>query len=195
MAMSSDEAFSRKLATAAAMLLFRSHRKPGVKGWELKQKLGKNYVKIIDALNSYLRRIGLEVKTVLEEGEDLDRARFYIVLSHQLTLSDLVAAGWSIDEVAALAIALSILASRGGKAPLRDVLEVLEAKLPRWKAETYIERAIRRGYLEKTEDDVLVMGWRTRVEVDQQELLKTVLELRLEEPAQGEEKEREQGEE
>jgi hypothetical protein len=193
--MSSDEAFSRKLATAAAMLLFRSHRKPGVKGWELKQKLGKNYVKIIDALNSYLRRIGLEVKTVLEEGEDLDRARFYIVLSHQLTLSDLVAAGWSIDEVAALAIALSILASRGGKAPLRDVLEVLEAKLPRWKAETYIERAIRRGYLEKTEDDVLVMGWRTRVEVDQQELLKTVLELRLEEPAQGEEKEREQGEE
>jgi len=194
-AMSSDEAFSRKLATAAAMLLFRSHRKPGVKGWELKQKLGKNYVKIIDALNSYLRRIGLEVKTVLEEGEDLDRARFYIVLSHQLTLSDLVAAGWSIDEVAALAIALSILASRGGKAPLRDVLEVLEAKLPRWKAETYIERAIRRGYLEKTEDDVLVMGWRTRVEVDQQELLKTVLELRLEEPAQGEEKEREQGEE
>lgn len=195
MAMSSDEAFSRKLATAAAMLLFRSHRKPGVKGWELKQKLGKNYVKIIDALNSYLRRIGLEVKTVLEEGEDLDKARFYIVLSHQLTLSDLVAAGWSIDEVAALAIALSILASRGGKAPLRDVLEVLEAKLPRWKAETYIERAIRRGYLEKTEDDVLVMGWRTRVEVDQQELLKTVLELRLEEPAQGEEKEREQGEE
>ncbi|MCC6023379.1 MAG: hypothetical protein LZ166_01065 [Thaumarchaeota archaeon] len=193
--MSSDEAFSRKLATAAAMLLFRSHRKPGVKGWELKQKLGKNYVKIIDALNSYLRRIGLEVKTVLEEGEDLDKARFYIVLSHQLTLSDLVAAGWSIDEVAALAIALSILASRGGKAPLRDVLEVLEAKLPRWKAETYIERAIRRGYLEKTEDDVLVMGWRTRVEVDQQELLKTVLELRLEEPAQGEEKEREQGEE
>ncbi len=195
MAMSSDEAFSRKLATAAAMLLFRSHRKPGVKGWELKQKLGKNYVKIIDALNSYLRRIGLEVKTVLEEGEDLDKARFYIVLSHQLTLSDLVAAGWSIDEVAALAIALSILASRGGKAPLRDVLEVLEAKLPRWKAETYIERAIRRGYLEKTEDDVLVMGWRTRVEVDQQELLKTVLELRLEEPAQGEEKERDQGEE
>ncbi|MCL7393811.1 MAG: hypothetical protein LZ169_03170 [Thaumarchaeota archaeon] len=193
--MSSDEAFSRKLATAAAMLLFRSHRKPGVKGWELKQKLGKNYVKIIDALNSYLRRIGLEVKTVLEEGEDLDKARFYIVLSHQLTLSDLVAAGWSIDEVAALAIALSILASRGGKAPLRDVLEVLEAKLPRWKAETYIERAIRRGYLEKTEDDVLVMGWRTRVEVDQQELLKTVLELRLEEPAQGEEKERDQGEE
>lgn len=193
--MSSDEAFSRKLATAAATLLFRSHRKPGVKGWELKQKLGKNYVKIIDALNSYLRRIGLEVKTVLEEGEDLDKARFYIVLSHQLTLSDLVAAGWSIDEVAALAIALSILASRGGKAPLRDVLEVLEAKLPRWKAETYIERAIRRGYLEKTEDDVLVMGWRTRVEVDQQELLKTVLELRLEEPAQGEEKERDQGEE
>ncbi|MEM0329456.1 MAG: hypothetical protein QXW02_03640 [Nitrososphaerota archaeon] len=47
--MSSDEAFSRKLAVAAAMLLFRSHRRPGVKGWELKQKLGKNYMKVIDA--------------------------------------------------------------------------------------------------------------------------------------------------
>ncbi len=185
--MSSDEGFSRKLATAAAMLLFRSHRKPGVKGWELKQKLGKNYMKVIDALNSYLKRMGLEVKTVLEEGEDLDKAKFYIVLSHQQTLSDLVAAGWSIDEVAALAVALSILASRGGKAPLRDVLEVLEAKLPRWKAETYIERAIRRGYLEKTDDDVLVVGWRTKVEVDQQNLLKSVLEFPLEEPAQGDE--------
>ncbi|MEM4718442.1 MAG: hypothetical protein QW330_00070 [Nitrososphaerota archaeon] len=193
--MSSDEAFSRKLAVAAAMLLFRSHRRPGVKGWELKQKLGKNYMKVIDALNSYLRRMGLEVKTVLEEGGDLDKARFYIVLSHQLTLSDLVAAGWSIDEVAALAVALSILASRGGKAPLRDILEVLEAKLPRWKAEAYIERAIRRGYLEKMDDDVLVVGWRTRVEVDQQELLKSILEFRLEESAQGGEKEQEQGDE
>jgi len=181
---SGEDTFSRRLMTAAAMLLFRSHRKPGVKGWELKYRLGKNYMKVVDALNSYLKRIGLEVKTVFEEGEDLDKARFYVVLAHPLTLSDLVTAGWSIDEVAALAVTLSILMSRGGKAPLRDVLEVLETKFPRWKAEAHVERAIRRGYVEKLDDDMLVIGWRTKVEVEQKELLKSMLELRPEEQAQ-----------
>ncbi len=174
--------------TAAAMLLFRSHRKPGVKGWELKYRLGKNYMKVVDALNSYLKRIGLEVKTILEEGEDLDKARFYVVLAHPLTLSDLVTAGWSIDEVAALAVTLSILMSRGGKAPLRDILEVLETKFPRWKAEAHIERAIRRGYIEKNDEDVLTLGWRAKVEIDQKELLKSMLEFRPEEHTRSEER-------
>ena len=65
---------------------------------------------------------------------------------------------------------------QGGKAPLRDVLEVLETKFPKWKAESYLERAIRRGYIERLEDDVLTIGWRTRVEVEQKALLKAVLE-------------------
>ena len=175
--MSGEDSFSKKLMTAAAMLLFRSHRKPGVKGWELKYRLGKNYMKIIDALNSHLKRLGLEVKTVFEEGEDLDKARFYVTLARPLMLSDLVTSGWSIDEVAALAVTLSILVSRGGKAPLKDVLEVLETKFPKWKAEAHLERAIRRGYVEKSEEDVLTLGWRARVELDQKELLTSVLEL------------------
>jgi len=178
--LSGEESFSRRLMTAAAMLLFRSHRKPGVKGWELRYRLGKNYMKIIDALNAHLRRIGLEVKTVFEEGEDLDKARFYVTLSHPLLLSDLATSGWSIDEVAALAIAISILASRGGRAPVKDVLEILETKFPRWKAESHLERAIRRGYLERVDEDVLVLGWRAKVEIDQKELLKSMLELRPE---------------
>jgi len=45
------------------------------------------------------------------------------------------------------------------------------------------------------DDDVLVVGWRTRVEVDQQELLKSILEFRLEESAQGGEKEQKQADE
>jgi len=92
-------------------------------------------------------------------------------------LSDLVTSGWSIDEVAALAVTLSILVSRGGKAPLKDVLEVLETKFPKWKAEAHLERAIRRGYVEKSEEDVLTLGWRAKVELDQKELLTSVLEL------------------
>ncbi len=175
--MSGEDAFSRKLVTAATMLLFRSHRKPGVKGWELKHRLGKNYMKVIDALNSYLKKIGLEVKTVMEEGEDLDKARFYVTLAHPLTVSDLVTAGWSIDEVAALAVTLSILVSRGGKASVREVLDVLQTKFPKWRAEAHLERAIRRGYVEKLDEDILTIGWRAKVELDQKELLRSMLEL------------------
>jgi len=184
--LSREDTFSRKLATAAAMLLFRSHRKPGVKGWELKYRLGKNYMKIIDALNSHLKMLGLEIKTVFEEENDLDKARFYVTLSHPLTLSDLVTAGWRIDEVAAVAVMLSILVSRGGKASVKDVLEILETKFPRWKAEAYLERAVARGYAEKTDEDMLLLGWRAKVELDQKDLLTSMLELQPEKA--GEEK-------
>ncbi len=174
---------TRKLMIAAAMLLFASHRRPGVRGWELKHRLGKNYMKVIDILNSRLSQLGLRIKTVFEEEgeENLDRARFYVTLAHPLTMSDLVTAGWRIDEVAALAAALSVISSRGGKAPLRDVLEVLETKFPKWKAEAYLERAVRRGYINKTDDDILTIGWRTRVELDQKTLLKAVLEAQPQE--------------
>lgn len=189
--MSGEDSFSKKLMMAAAMLLFRSHRKPGVKGWELKHRLGKNYLKIIDALNSHLRRLGLEVKTIFEEGEDFDKARFYITLARPLTLSDLVTAGWSIDEVAALAVTLSVLVSRGGKAAVKDVLEILETKFPKWKAEAHLERALRRGYVEKGEDDILMLGWRAKVELDQKELLTSMLEARPPEQAEKESQEEE----
>ena len=163
---------------AATMLLFKSHRRPGIRGWELKNRLGKNYMRVVDALNSRLKPLGLEIKTVFEEGEEnnLDKARFYVTLSHPLTMSDLVTAGWRIDEVAALAITLSTLSSRGGKASVKDVLEILETKFPRWKAEAYLEKAIRRGYIEKIEEETLAIGWRTRVEIDQKTLLKAILE-------------------
>ena len=176
--MSSEERISRKLMIAATMLFFKSHRSPGVRGWELKNRLGKNYMKVLDLLNHKLNDLGLQIKTVFEDesNQDLDRARFYITLTHSLTMSDLVTSDYRIDEVAALAITLSLIFSRGGKTSLRDVLEVLETKFPKWKAETYIERAIRRGYINKTEDDILTVGWRTRVELDQRELLKAILE-------------------
>ncbi len=176
--MSGEERISRKLMIAATMLFFKSHRSPGVRGWELKNRLGKNYMKILELLNHKLNELGLQIKTVFEDesSQDLDRARFYITLTHPLTMSDLVTSDYRIDEVAALAITLSIIFSRGGKASLRDVLEILETKFPKWKAETYIERAVRRGYINKSEDDILSIGWRTRVELDQKELLKAIIE-------------------
>lgn len=174
---SGEERVSRKLKIAAAMLFFRSHRDPGVRGWELRNRLGKNYMKILELLNHKLEELGFQVKTVFEDesSRDLDRAKFYVTLSHPLTMSDLVTSDYRIDEVAVIAISLSIIFSRGGKASLREVMEVLESKLPKWKAEAYLERAIRRGYIDKTEDDILTAGWRAKVELEPKELLRSIL--------------------
>jgi hypothetical protein len=184
----------RRLSTAIAMLLFSSHRLPGVRGYELRRKLGKNYLKVIETLNHRLEPLGLKVKILFEAGsdggspEDYDRARYFITLSEPLSLSEIVAAGWRIDELAVLAASLALLFSRGGKAPSRDIIEVLEAKLPRWRVEASIERFIRRGYLFKDEDGVLHVGWRAIAEVGQKELVRAVAEAgttQADQPATG----------
>ncbi|MEM4417845.1 MAG: hypothetical protein QXD32_07295, partial [Nitrososphaerota archaeon] len=94
----------RRMSTAMAMLLFSSHRLPGVRGYELRRRLGKNYPKVIETLNHRLEPLGLRVKILFEGGsegsgpEDYDRARYFITLAEPLTLSEIVAAGWRIDE-------------------------------------------------------------------------------------------------
>ncbi|MEM4297879.1 MAG: hypothetical protein QW815_05890 [Nitrososphaerota archaeon] len=180
----------RRLSTAIAMLLFSSHRLPGVRGYELRRRLGKNYPKVIETLTHKLETLGLKVKILFEPGsdgsspEDLDRARYFIILSEPLSLSDVVAAGWRVDELAVLSATLALLFSRGGKAPLKDVMEVLEAKLPKWRAEASLERFIRRGYLFKDEDGVLHVGWRAVAEVGQRELIKAVSEIGVQKPTE-----------
>ena len=173
----------RKLAIATAMLLFSSHRLPGVRGYELRRRLGKNYLKIIDTLNHRLSPLGLRVKVVFEEGndqpsdEDFDRARFFITLSEPLSLSDIVAAGWRIDDLAILSATLAYLFSRGGKAHQNEVMELLETKFPKWRIEAAMERFTRRGYLHKDEDNMIYIGWRAFAEVDQKELVKAITEI------------------
>jgi hypothetical protein len=108
----------KKLATAMAMLLFTSHRLPGVRGYELRRRLGKNYLKIVESLNHRLEPLGLRVKILFETPEqgkveeDYDRARYFITLSDPLSLSDIVAAGWRIDDLAVLSASLAFLFSR-----------------------------------------------------------------------------------
>jgi hypothetical protein len=53
---------------AAQLLLFRSHRIPGVKGWELKKALGEDYIEVIAVLNSMLDRLGSAKKSVDRKG-------------------------------------------------------------------------------------------------------------------------------
>ncbi|MDW8360519.1 MAG: hypothetical protein RMK31_08080 [Candidatus Caldarchaeum sp.] len=110
----------KKLSTAMAMLLFTSHRLPGVRGYELRRRIGKNYLKVLESLNHRLEPLGLRVRTLFEtpgdrqpSEEDYDRARYFITLTDPLSLSEIVAAGWRVDDLAVLATALAVLFSRG----------------------------------------------------------------------------------
>jgi hypothetical protein len=183
------ERASKKIAIAASMLLFSSHRLPGVRGWELRRRLGKDYLKIIDALNNKLNSIGLRVKIMFDQpsGEhpaqdDFDKARFFITLSEPLTVADIVAAGWSIEDVAILAAVLSYIFTKSGKATEKELMELLEVKFPRWKVEAAIERFIRKGYLTRIEDNMIKVGWRTLAEVDEKELLKAITDITPSQP-------------
>ncbi|MFQ6134793.1 MAG: hypothetical protein ACE5KU_03125 [Nitrososphaerales archaeon] len=181
----SDEAeVQRKLKKASQLLMLQRHRSPGVKGWELRRALGKEYLKIIDVLRTELGRLGLEVKVVYEgsvkkaeeaSSEATDRARFFVVMKGPLSRSEMVSSGWRIDDVAVLAATIAYINSRQGKAPRRQVEELLREKFPRWKVDMNLDRFVRRGYLLEGEDDMLYIGWRTRAEIDQKTLTNLIL--------------------
>jgi len=176
--------YASKMKRATHMLFFRSHQKPGVKGWELQRALGADYPKVLEVMNDYLRSLDLQIKTVYEEEktpagkptlEELNRARFYVTLQGELTPKESKMIGWRIDDLAGLAVAISYIISKRGQAPRRDVEEVLGEKLPSWKVGINMDRYIRYGYLQDDENDQLYLNWRTRAEVDEQALIDLLL--------------------
>ncbi len=185
--LSEEAEVERKLKRASQLLLLQRHRSPGVKGWELKRALGRDYVKIVEVLRSRLAGLGLDVKVVYEgsvkgeeaSSEDADRARFFVVLKGPLSHSDVVSSGWRIDDVAVLAAAIAYINSKQGKAPRKQVEELLREKFPRWKVDVNLTRFIRRGYLLEgeggDEEGMLYIGWRTRAEIDQKTLMNLIL--------------------
>jgi hypothetical protein len=176
-------AYMRKVKRAAKILFYKRHRQPGVKGWELSKSLGKNYLKIIDLLNRQLEKLDLQVKAVYEAGEEpenptdeeLKRARFYITLKEPLSSSDLLLSGWRVDDVAALTVAVAHIISKQGKAPRKEVEEILREKFPKWRVDYNLNRFLRNGYLSQDDDGFLYLNWRARAEIDQKTLLKLVL--------------------
>ncbi len=175
-------AYVRRAKRAAKILFYRRHRQPGVKGWELRRALGKEYVTVIDLLNQQLANVGLEVSTVFEgaerpdnpTSEELDRARFYVTVKDPLTAADLVLSGWRVDDVAALVVTVSYIISKQGKAARRDIEQLLREKFPKWRVERSLNRYIRQGYLSEV-DDVLYLDWRARAEIDQKSLIRLVI--------------------
>jgi len=183
-----------KVRKALQIMLTPKVRAPGVKGWELKRAIGRDYYTIIQALNTELDKLGLMVKIVGESGElppqaeqdQLDDARFYIIFKEPLTAREASPSGMSIDDMAALAITLSYLTSKRGKAPAKEVERMLKEKLPRWKVEWNIRRFVRKGYLLKNDDGTLAIGWRSLVEVDFKSLLTLLLATPPKEQESGE---------
>ncbi|MEM2463504.1 MAG: hypothetical protein QXY07_02335, partial [Candidatus Bathyarchaeia archaeon] len=169
---------------AVHMLFYRRHAKPGVKGWELRKALGADYPKVLSILDEYLKTLDLQVKTVFEEEkphsekptlEELDKARFYITLRGDLTPKEAKMIGWRIDDLAGLAITIAYIISKKGKAPRREVEELLREKLPGWKVGLNIDCYIRYGYLIQDENEQLYLDWRTLAEVDQKALIDLIL--------------------
>ncbi|RLF06100.1 MAG: hypothetical protein DRK00_02635 [Thermoprotei archaeon] len=162
---------SAKLRKAARLLLYRSRSKPGVKGWELARALGRDYLEVVKALNNVLEVLGLEVVAVDGEGRRLDlegdlrRALFLVVLREPPSIQEAKTAGWRIDDLAVLASSLLYLMARGGRAPRSDLMGVLRSRFRSPRLSYVVERLIRLGYLEE-EGDQVVIGWRSRVEVD-----------------------------
>jgi hypothetical protein len=175
--------YANKIKRAVHLLFYRRHRKPGVKGWELRKALGSDYPKVLKVLDKHLKPFDLQVKTVFE-GErtpekptldQLNKARFYIALRGELTPKEAKMIGWRIDDLAGLAVTISYIMSKRGKATRKEVEELLRNKLPGWKVGINIDRYIRYGYLMQDENEQLYLDWRTHTEVDQKALINLVL--------------------
>ena len=175
--------YLRKLKRATHLLFYKRHRKPGVKGWELRKRLGSDYPKVLGLLDSYLEKLDLQVKTVFEEEkpaekptlEQLDKARFFITLRGGLTPKETKMSGWRIDDIAGLAISVAYIISKKGKATRDEVERLLRDKLPGWRVDLNIDRYIRAGYLAQDEGQQLYLDWRTRAEVDEKTLVDLLL--------------------
>jgi len=175
--------YAGKVKRATHMLFFKRHKKPGVKGWELRKALGSDYPKVLKVLDDYLKNLDLQVKTVFEEErqiekpmlEQLDSARFFVTLRGELVPKEAKMIGWRIDDLAGLAITIAHIISNKGKAPRKEVEELLRDKLPGWKVGLNIDRYISYGYLTQDESGQLYLDWRTRAEVDQKALIDSIL--------------------
>jgi hypothetical protein len=175
--------YERKLKRATHLLFYKRHRRPGVKGWELRKRLGSDYPKVLALLDTYLEKLDLQIKTAYEGEkpadkptlEQLDRARFFVTLRSGLTPKETKLSGWRIDDIAGLAITVASIIAKKGKSPRDEVESLLRGKLPGWRVDINLDRYIKAGYLSQDENNQLYLDWRTRAEVDEKALVDLLL--------------------
>ena len=177
-----ERAYSRKVKDAVHLLFFTHHRLPGVRGWELRQELGTEWLQVIDVLDEQLKPLDLRVTRALDDPDiveptsaQLTDARFYITMRGSVDQKMSKSIGWRIDDIAGLAVAIAYLISKQGKSPRTEVEKILSEKLPGWRTKMNIDRYIRQGYLGEDDRGTLFIGWRSRAEVDQKHLVDLVV--------------------
>ena len=173
---SSDRALlERKMRKAFQVLVLQRGRNPGVKGWELKRHLGRDYKQIVEVLSEDVSPLGMEVFEVKgPEGTD-DTSRFLLRFKEPPTVSEAETSGIRIDDLAVLASTIAFVNSKQGRAARREVEHFLRDKFPKWRVEYSLDRYVKRGYLEQDDRGLLHIGWRTRAEVDEKTLMTMIL--------------------
>jgi len=165
----------RKMRKALQVLILQRGRNPGVKGWEMKRYLGRDYRTILEVLSGDLKPLGLEVHEVPGiEGTD-DSTRFLLRFRESPTVSEAEGAGFRIDDLAVLASSIAVVNSRQGRIGRKEVETFLREMFPRWRVDYSLERFIKRGYLDQDEKGLIRVGWRTRAEVDEKSLMTLIL--------------------
>ncbi|MCW4034137.1 MAG: hypothetical protein NWF03_06490 [Candidatus Bathyarchaeota archaeon] len=175
--------YNQKIKRAAQLLFYKRHMKPGIKGWELKNKLGSDYPKILEVLDDHLEKLDLQIKTVFEGEtptekptlEQLNKARFFVTLRGGVPSTDAKMMGWRIDDIAGLAASISFIISKKGKTRREELSDFLRTKLPGWRVDMNLNRYIKAGYLAEDENGQMYLDWRTRAEVNEKELVDLLL--------------------
>ena len=63
--------YTSKVKRATHMLFYKKHKKPGVKGWELRKTIGSDYPKVLRIMDDFLKPLDLQVKPSLKKGNRL----------------------------------------------------------------------------------------------------------------------------
>lgn len=165
----------RKTRRAFQVLILQRGRNPGVKGWEMRRYLGKDYRKILEVLSDDLKPLGLEVHQVPGPEQTDDSTRFLLRFRDPPTLTEAETAGFRIDDLAVLAATIALVNSKQGRISRKELESFLKGKFPRWRIDYSIDRYIKRGYLDQDEKDLIRIGWRTRAEIDERSLMTLIL--------------------
>ena len=180
---STDRALlERKVRKAFQTLVLQRGRNPGVKGWEMKRHLGREFRKILEVLSEDIAPMGLEVFEVKGPDGTDDSSRFLLRFRDPPTVSEAETSGIRIDDLAVLAASIAFVNSKQGRVARREVELFLREKFPRWRVEYSLDRYVKRGYLEQDERSMLHVGWRTRAEVDEKTLMTMILSRAQEAP-------------
>ena len=165
----------RKVRKAFQVLVLQRGRNPGVKGWELKRHLGRDYKQIVEILSEDVSPLGMEVFEVKGPDGTDDTSRFLLRFKEPPSISEAETSGIRIDDLAVLASTIAFVNSKQGRAARREVEHFLRDKFPKWRVEYSLDRYVKRGYLEQDDRSLLHIGWRTRAEVDEKTLMTMIL--------------------